>query len=108
MTATSTLLLDCAMCGRETTRLFDGDHCAVCRLGYLSGSHDGLCRVHRMIAEMVFGAVVYEGLDPEDVRETIEGALKYAETKRGTGHGRLSDVQRELDVHQDLVRSEVA
>ncbi len=98
MTATSTLLLDCAMCGRETTRLFDGDHCAVCRL----------CRVHRMIAEMVFGAVVYEGLDPEDVRETIEGALKYAETKRGTGHGRLSDVQRELDVHQDLVRSEVA
>jgi len=106
--ATSTELLDCEMCGRETPRLFDGGHCAVCRLGYLAGSHDGLCYAHRMLAAMVVDAVVHEGLDPADVRDTVEGALKYAETNRGTGHGPLSNVKRDLDAHQALKRSEVA
>ncbi len=106
--ATTTNLQDCAMCGREASRLFDGDHCAVCRLSYLSGSADGACMAHRMIVAMITNAVVYEGLDPNDVRETVEEALGYAAKHAGTGQGRLAEISHELEAHKNLLRAEVA
>ncbi len=98
----------CQMCGRETTRLYDGDHCAVCRLSYLGGSAHSVCVGHSMIASMITNAVICEGLDPDDVRETVEGALRYGTEHAGTGEGRLADIQHELEAHKNLLCAEVA
>jgi hypothetical protein len=63
----------CEGCGRETTRLFDGD-CAVCHFAYLQHREARIHTALGLLGQAVW-ATLSEGVHPDDVRRVVDVAL---------------------------------
>jgi transposase-like protein len=64
----------CEMCGCETSRLFDGDCCAVCHFGYVQHRETSIHTALHLLGQAV-RATLSEGVHPDDVRRVVDVEL---------------------------------